>query len=107
MTHHKSGDAGLRRPRYRPDENYLITLPGDRFWIQFAPELVPVDLDRTYFIAAQGYYTEWIRGDWLREAEEPKPFDASTETLLLAIQRWKDVMPSYEARFESTKIPVR
>lgn len=91
----------------RPDEDYLITLPGDRFWIQFDPQRAPADLDRTYFIAAQGYYTEWIRGEWLRDSEEPTLFEASAKTLLLAIQRWKDVMPSFESRFESTKIPVR
>lgn len=91
----------------RPDEDYLITQPGDRFWIQFAVDPVPAGQERTYFIAAQGYYTEWIRGHWIRETVDPQPFHASTETLFQVIQRWKEVKPSFEARFDQTRIPVR
>ena len=91
----------------RPDEDYLITLPGDRFWVQFETDPPPADRERTYFVAAQGYYTEWVRGDWVRETKEPMPFEASTETLLQALHRWKEAKPEFEARFEATKIPVR
>jgi len=89
-----------------PDHDYLITMPGQRFWIQFETDPAPENREHTYFIAAQGYYTEWMRGTWLRE-EEPRDFEPTAETLLAVIHRWSEVMPSFEARFESTKIPVR
>ena len=102
----READPEMLQKLGRPDEDYLITGPGHRFWVQFETDPPPTGRERTYFVAAQGYYTEWVRGDWVRETERPEPFEASAETLLQALHRWKEVKPEFEARFETTKIPV-
>ena len=90
-----------------PDENYVITGPGDRFTVRFLAGPEPAHGGRTFFLAAQGYYTEWIRPEWVKNAGSPTPFVASDETLHEVLKRWQVVKPSYEKLFEETKIPVR
>jgi hypothetical protein len=89
-----------------PDEKYLITMPGTRFWAQFQVGPEPPQERRTFFLAAQGYYTEWIRRDWLKPSAD-SAFVPSKVTLHAAMQRWQAVKPTYEAQFETSKIPVR
>ena len=89
-----------------PDEAYAVTHPGDRFWIEFEPGRA-TDEARTYFIAAQGYYTEWIRGDWVRDDVHGEPFSPDVEILHSALLRWHEVKKDFERRFESSRIPVR
>ena len=89
-----------------PDEDYLITSPGTRFLVRFNTGPEPESGARTFFLAAQGYYTEWIRRDWL-DPEADSTFAPSPVTLHAAMQRWREVKPTFEAQFESSKIPVR
>jgi len=90
-----------------PDEDYLTTMPGTRFWARFQVGPEPPEGQRTFFLAAQGYYTEWIRRDWLEPPATDTAFVPSTTTLHAAMQRWQDVKPTFEAQFETSKIPVR
>jgi hypothetical protein len=90
-----------------PDEDYLTTMPGTRFWARFQIGPEPAEEDRTFFLAAQGYYTEWIRRDWLKPPVADTAFVPSRATLHAAMQRWQDVKPAFEAQFETSKIPVR
>jgi hypothetical protein len=89
-----------------PDEDYLITSPGTRFVVRFETGPAPARGARTFFLAAQGYYTEWIRRDWL-EPTADSTFVPSATTLHAAMQRWREVKPTFEEQFESSKIPVR
>lgn len=89
----------------RADETYHVTGPGDRFWIGFEPGRAGGA--RTFFLAGQGYYIEWVRGDWVRERRTGPAFRATDSTLVAAIRRWREVQPDYEARFADSKIPVR
>ena len=89
-----------------PDEDYLITSPGTRVLVRFNTGPEPESGARTFFLAAQGYYTEWIRRDWL-DTEADSTFAPSPVTLHAAMQRWREVKPTFEAQFESSKIPVR
>lgn len=90
-----------------PDEEYLITMPGTWFEARFEAGPAPSGRARTFFLAAQGYYTEWIRRDWLDAPDTGKDFVPSKMTLHAAMQQWQDVKPTFEAQFETSKIPVR
>jgi hypothetical protein len=90
-----------------PDEDYLTTMPGTRFWVRFQVGPEPVEGRRTFFLAAQGYYTEWMRRDWLAPPAAGTSFKPSVATLHTAMQRWQRVKPTFEAQFETSKIPVR
>ncbi|HNM07221.1 MAG TPA: hypothetical protein PKK72_01470 [Chitinophagales bacterium] len=45
--------------------NYLITYPGEHFYLDFP---MPEQSDHyTAFLYSEGYYLEWMRGDWLAD----------------------------------------
>lgn len=90
-----------------PDQQYLQTTPGQRFTLQFHTGAPPNGAPRTYLLASQGYYTEWIRPSWIRAAGETTPFRPADEQLLDAIERWHGQRQSFEQQFYSTRIPVR
>ena len=94
-------------PILKPDEERLVTTAGQRYWVEFEPGVHDDAMERTYFIAGLGYYTEWIRGDWVRAHGNGPKFKASDETLLTAMAKWRTVKDEFEAQFESSKIPVR
>src|SRR5437867_8809620 len=48
------------------DGRYLRTSPGQRFTAVFRPDAGPAQ-ERTFFLAAEGYYVEWMRSHWLRD----------------------------------------
>ncbi len=88
------------------DDSYLVTRPGDRLTLGFDVGPAEPGTRRTYFLAAEGYYMEWMRRDWL-EAVNPEPFRPSDDALVEALTAWADQRDGYRARFEATKIPVR
>ena len=91
----------------QPDEQYHVTGPGDRLRVHFDTGTRATETSYTYFFAAQGYYTEWIRGPWLNAPDAPRPSEPNDETLAAAIARWFEVKDEFERRFESTKILTR
>jgi hypothetical protein len=98
-------DALLRMAE--PDELYVETGPGHRFTARFHAGADPDGGTRTFLLSSQGFYTEWIRPDWVRVAQQPEPFTPGDATLLAALQRWHEVKPEFERRFYETRIPVR
>jgi hypothetical protein len=93
-----------------PDHDYWITLPTDRFWATFQPGSKPLGTERTFFLAAQGYYTEWIRRNWLDAPLHIGPsgrFQMDDGILAEAIRAWRVHRPAFEAEFEASKLPVR
>jgi hypothetical protein len=89
----------------RPDLQYLETRPGQRFFADFEAGPLREGATRTFFLSSQGYYTEWIRGDWMR-AGGGAPFLPSDDALLVAIRRWRQVQEAMERDFERHRIPV-
>lgn len=100
------GDTDAAARLRRPDRAYLMTYPGERFTAVFEPRPSSAPA-RSFFLAAQGYYIEWMRGDWLRERVAGEPFRADDATLVAALRRWQQAKPAYEAQFEATRLPVR
>lgn len=88
------------------DTDYLMTSPGQRFEIRFAAGRT-AGTARTFLLASQGYYTEWVRGAWIREASTPVPFVPGDSVLAQTLEHWRREGPEMEVRFASTRIPVR
>lgn len=89
------------------DESYLVTNPGEQLTVEFDAGAALPGSERTFLLGAQGYYSEWIRGAWLKEARTPKKFVLSDEALVEAMGRWQQKKSSFERQFYATRIPVR
>ncbi len=90
-----------------PDEAYVRTSMGESFTAVFEPEPVNDAVTRTFFLASQGWYSEWIRRDWLERGNEHTAFRPDTASLLDALGRWQVHKDSMEVAFFATRIPVR
>ena len=88
------------------DAHYLETTPGQRFTAGFAVPSTAA-AGRTFFLASQGYYTEWVRRDWLAAPRVSSAFVPSDAALLEAVARWRVTQETLEARFMASRIPVR
>ena len=64
------------------------------------------ELHRTWFLAAEGYYIEWMRKDWL-ETTPGESFVANDDTLLTALGLWEMRRDEFRQQFESARIRVR
>jgi hypothetical protein len=89
-----------------PDERYLTTSPGTALRIGFDAG-VTADTTFSYLLAAQGYYTEWIRGDWVRDATTTQTFVPGDAALDAAYERWREVRTDFERQFFEQRVPVR
>lgn len=102
-------DVGALRSVTEPDGHYLETTPGQQFTVRFETGSAPRDSLRTFLVATEGYYTEWIRGSWVRQATGAvrRSFTASDSTLAETVRHWATVAPEFERQFARTKIPMR
>ena len=89
------------------DEDYLVTYPSAALSLESAPFGAHVEGERTFFLSSQGYYTEWIRPDWIRSANPPEEFRPSGETIERLMDRWLEKKDEFQKRFFETRIPVR
>ncbi len=87
------------------DERYVQTLPGQRFVAEF--DAGASAQTRTMMLGSQGYYVEWVRGDWIRAATERRPFAPSDSTIGQAIERWREQRHELERTFFAARVPVR
>lgn len=100
-------DTGAISSLRDADSRYLQTTPGEHFTAIFrSAQILPVD-QRSYFVASQGYYIEWMRANWLRTAHTDRPFVPSDAALVRAMARWRTTQDSLETLFAASKIPVR
>jgi hypothetical protein len=88
------------------DEAYVITEPGQSFHADFALPELPAGRKRSYMLASQGYYLEWIRPDWVRAAKNVT-FAPNDRSLLEAMQKWHAKKQTLEHDFYAMKIPVQ
>jgi len=84
------------------DDRQLVTEPGNRYFAEF--DVGRSATPRTYLLAADGYYVEWLRPSWMREAGGP-PFSTST-TKLDILRSWRASKDTLEARFFRNRVPV-
>jgi hypothetical protein len=90
-----------------PNDRYLETVAGDRFFIEFDVGPDPETGARTFLLSSQGYYTEWVRPAWIRGAGQGQAFVPSDEGLLEAMHRWRGTREEFEGKFYEARIPVR
>lgn len=88
------------------DERYLETSASQRFWAEFDAGPSPAAA-RTFFLASQGYYIEWIRQEWLARGQERMPFRPGPDALVSTLRRWREMQADYERQFAATRVPVR
>jgi hypothetical protein len=89
------------------DERYVQTSPGERFWVTFATGPAPRDSARTFLLASQGYYSEWLRPSWIQGTKDTTAFVPSAASLATALHRWSTERDSLDKSFFSTRIPMR
>lgn len=91
------------------DEDYLATGPAAAFSLESEPLGAHSNDERTFFLSSQGYYTEWIRPDWIRSARSNgfEEFKPTGETIVRLMERWLEVKDEFEKSFFATRIPVR
>ena len=86
-----------------PDKTYVVTRPGAALHVGFDVGAVPEGHTRTFLMAAQGYYIEWMRRDWLNETSR-EPFQPSDASLIKAIRLWEAKRDTFQQHFESSRI---
>lgn len=101
-----SDTAALARLR-SPDDRYVVTTPGQRFFLSFATGPDPRLGTRTFLLASQGYYIEWLRGGWIRTERLASTFTPTDEALIATLRRWRAEQHDLELRFAATRVPVR
>ena len=90
------------------DDRYLTTSPGQRFSARFDTGPIASDSVRTFMLASQGYYIEWVRGSWIdKKSAASSPFVPSKASIATAIARWRTKQAELERQFYSTAIPTR
>ena len=104
-------DAGrplpdVAAPLATTDLDYAVRGPGSVFHATFRPPAAAPGRRQTFFVSSQGHYIEWMRPDWLRRPDRGR-FVPTDSTLVAAIGTWRRLRADYEARFESSKLPVR
>lgn len=90
-----------------PDEHYLETMAGQRASLRFDVGPGAAGAERTFLLATQGYYTEWLRQAWMRVGAAGSPFTPTDDALVRTIERYRSMKDELETRFRATRIPVR
>jgi hypothetical protein len=100
-------DTSARASLAAADGRYLETTAGQRFTAEWRPDAVSPDSLRTFFLASQGYYIEWVRRGWLAAPRSRQAFVPSDSALAGAVARYRVVRDTLERRFLATRVPVR
>lgn len=89
------------------DDAYLVTSAGTGFVATFhvGPDLP--DERRTFLLSSQGYYTEWVRPNWIRGTVDGGPFRPTDGTIPDLMELWTELQGPMEEAFHATRIPVR
>lgn len=90
----------------KTDKRYLITEPRDSVRLGFGVGEAPAGKARTFFLASEGYYQEWMRADWLSEERRPR-FEPNDAALTAALTLYSQERDELREQFEATRIPIR
>jgi hypothetical protein len=92
------------------DKQYLVTLPGDEYYVRFNVPPVPQGKSRSYFLHSRGYYIEWVRQSWIaqeRSADPAPKFAMGTPALRRTAREWLERREVYEKEFFSSRFGSR
>jgi hypothetical protein len=103
-----TSSSDISRRLESDDDEYVVTYPGD--WINLSFTLPATQTSkRTLFLASKGFYTEWMRPEWLREGEKAhRVFDISEkdDAMRRTVQLWLANKNAIEKQFFAFKIPL-
>jgi len=95
----------------KDDGDYLVTEPGDSFVLDYELPTPPADGQRarSLAVASKGYYTEWIRGSWVRNDPTAAPFRLTDigPTVRRLAESWLRNRELLEKEFFRARIPLR
>ena len=100
-------DPELAAELARPDEDYVVMIPSGAISLESEPLGAYSGDERTFFLSSQGYYTEWIRPDWIRSTDRPEPFRPSGETVVRLMERWVEEKDEVEKSVIDTRVSGR
>jgi hypothetical protein len=100
-------DSDILQLIAEPDEGYLVTYPGTAATLEFEPPARIDGLERSFLLASQGYYTEWVRSEWIRNADRAMTFEPGDDTVETLMRLWTAKKDAFEADFFASRIPVR
>ncbi len=104
--------GGMRRDDVRDfigraDDRRLVTNPGDRIYTFFdVGANPPAPMARTFLVAVDGYYVEWVRPSWIANARDSMPFSPRTPTREV-LATWLATRESLQQRFFRDRVPVQ
>jgi hypothetical protein len=91
----------------RDDGKYLETDPGDSYRVTY--DIAPARNEATtLFVRSKGYYTEWVRGEWVRTVPGRYRFDLYQidATMKELSATWLRDRTTMESQFFRNRIPV-
>ena len=111
VTRDPSQSTSALRDLRAADANYVVASPTQSFEIRFAVGKGGGagrgdGATRTFLLASQGYYIEWVRGSWIKSASG-KTFRTTEEPIVAALDRWRKERPALERDFYSTRLATR
>jgi hypothetical protein len=74
--------------------------------VRFETEDPDSGFSQSYMLAAQGYYTEWVRENWIRNRPDVQ-FELNDRLIVQAQEEWRKKKEEFERQFFESKIPVR
>jgi hypothetical protein len=89
----------------KADDREVETHPGDQFHLEFDADTAS-GTSRTFFFAAQGYYVEWLRPAWMKDAATAEPFSASHASIRDLLRSWRGGRDSLETYFFTRRVPI-
>ncbi len=90
------------------DDRFLVTNPSEAY--HFTYTLPPTSAQNvTVFMRSKGYYTEWLRGDWVTTRTTGYQFDLYQidQAIAQLKQSWLTHRPLLEKTFFETRIPIQ
>lgn len=91
------------------DKKYFTTSPGESHTLFFPAEPPDPGTVRTCFLRSGGFYIEWLREDWFKDAAtvtEGPAFEPGDEAIQKTAKLWIQKKPNMEKLFLETKIPL-
>jgi hypothetical protein len=96
-------------PLRATDKKYFMTSPGESHTLFFPAEPPAAGTERTCFVRSGGFYIEWLREDWFKDAitvTQGPAFEPNDEAVQLTAKLWIKKKPGMEKQFLETKIPL-
>ncbi|HKK44618.1 MAG TPA: hypothetical protein VJ964_03800 [Balneolaceae bacterium] len=90
------------------DGEFLTTYPGDSYYFYYVIPDRP-ETTTTLFLKSKGYYTEWLRGNWISRRNRDYTFNLFEEdkTLEQLKRSWRADRELLERTFFQTRIPLK